>query len=160
VHVVDDEAAERGLVSERLKVWAGNGIAASEIGVFVRDHGQIPRAKAAVEASGLSAAELNDNRPESPDRVSVGTMHHAKGLEFKAVVVMACDDEVLPLQARIDSAADETELDDVYETERHLLYVACTRARDRLLVTGVKPGSEFLKDFEVQDLASIDLTIL
>ena len=37
-----------------------------------------------------------------------------------------------------------TELDEVYETERQLFYVACTRARDRLLVTGVKPGSEFL----------------
>ena len=31
----------------------------------------------------------------------------------------------------------------VYETERHLLYVACTRARDHLLVTGVKPASSF-----------------
>ena len=34
---------------------------------------------------------------------------------------------------------DETELDEVYETERHLFYVACTRARDRLLVSGVEP---------------------
>jgi superfamily I DNA/RNA helicase len=55
--------------------------------------------------------------------------HLAKGLEFKAVAVMACDDEVLPLQARIESVADEVDLDDVYETERQLLYVACTRAR-------------------------------
>jgi ATP-dependent exoDNAse (exonuclease V) beta subunit len=35
---------------------------------------------------------------------------------------------------------------DVYNTERHLLYVACTRARDHLLVTGVDPASEFLID--------------
>ena len=41
----------------------------------------------------------------------------------------------------------EANLQEVYETERHLLYVACTRARDRLLVTGVSPGSEFLSDF-------------
>ncbi len=60
-------------------------------------------------------------------------MHLAKGLEFKAVVVMACDDDVLPLRARFEAVADEVELDEVYETERHLLYVACTRARDRLL---------------------------
>jgi superfamily I DNA/RNA helicase len=73
-------------------------------------------------------------------------MHLAKGLEFKAVVVMACDDEILLLTERIDSVVEESDLDDVYETERHLLYVACTRARDRLLVSGVKPGSEFLED--------------
>jgi superfamily I DNA/RNA helicase len=75
-------------------------------------------------------------------------MHLAKGLEFKAVAVMACDDEVLPLQTRIESVADEVELDDVYETERQLLYVTCTRARDRLLVSGVAPASEYLSDLK------------
>lgn len=79
-------------------------------------------------------------------QVSIGTMHLAKGLEFRAVVVMACDDEVIPSQARIETVADEVELEEVYVTERHLLYVACTRARDHLLVTGVKPASEFLDD--------------
>ena len=74
-------------------------------------------------------------------------MHLAKGLEFRAVAVMACDDEVLPLQARIEDVADASDLEEVYNTERHLLYVACTRARDYLLVNGVKPGSEFLGDF-------------
>jgi superfamily I DNA/RNA helicase len=59
---------------------------------------------------------------------------------------MACDEDVLPLAERIDSVVDESDLDDVIETERHLLYVACTRARDRLLVTGVRPGSDFLAD--------------
>jgi superfamily I DNA/RNA helicase len=77
-------------------------------------------------------------------------MHLAKGLEFKAVAVMACDDEIIPLQARIEAVADEVELDDVYETERQLLYVACTRARDRLLLSCVLPGSEFLADFQIK----------
>ena len=73
-------------------------------------------------------------------------MHLAKGLEFRAVVVMCCDDEIVPLQERIEQAGDDVDLYQVYETERHLLYVACTRARDSLLVTGVEPGSEFLED--------------
>lgn len=59
---------------------------------------------------------------------------------------MACDDEVVPLQERIESVADNADLEDVYDTERHLLYVACTRARDHLLVTRVDPASEFLDD--------------
>ena len=73
-------------------------------------------------------------------------MHLAKGLEYRAVVVAACDDEILPLQSRIENITDEADLEEVYNTERHLLYVACTRARDRLLVTGVDPSSEFLDD--------------
>ncbi|MDE2200599.1 MAG: hypothetical protein KGJ41_16425, partial [Rhodospirillales bacterium] len=60
--------------------------------------------------------------------------------------VMACDDEVIPLQSRIESAAEESDLDEAFDSERHLLYVACTRARDRVAITGLEPGSEFLAD--------------
>lgn len=80
--------------------------------------------------------------------MSVSTMPLAKGLEFRAVVVMACDDEVIPLQERIETVGDDGDLQEVYDTERQLLYVACTRARDRLLVTGTAPSSEFLDDLE------------
>jgi superfamily I DNA/RNA helicase len=78
-------------------------------------------------------------------------MHLAKGLEFQAVAVMACDDEIIPLQSRIESIGDDADLQEIYETERHLLYVACTRARDRLLVTGCRPASEFLEDLTSGD---------
>ena len=63
-------------------------------------------------------------------------------------VVMGCDDEILPLQERIEAVTDDSDLEEVYNTERHLLYVACTRARDHLLVTGVEPASEFLDDLQ------------
>jgi superfamily I DNA/RNA helicase len=59
---------------------------------------------------------------------------------------MACDDEVIPSQERIETVTDESDLEEVYNTERHLLYVACTRARDRLMISGVEPASEFLDD--------------
>ena len=75
-------------------------------------------------------------------------MHLAKGMEFRVVAVMACDDEVIPSQSRIEQVTDDGDLADVYATERHLLYVACTRAREELLVTGVAPVSEFLDDLD------------
>ncbi len=59
---------------------------------------------------------------------------------------MACDDEALPLQSRIDDATDEEVLREVFDTERHLFYVACTRARHRLHGGGVTLASEFLGD--------------
>jgi superfamily I DNA/RNA helicase len=73
-------------------------------------------------------------------------MHFTKGREFRAVAVMACDEQA---QQRIADVSDEMELDEVYTTERQLLYVAATRARDRLLISGVSPGSEFLADIQV-----------
>ena len=62
------------------------------------------------------------------------------------MVVMACDDEIIPSQARIESVGDDAELQEVYDTERRLLYVSRTRARDHSRVTGVDPASEFLND--------------
>ncbi len=80
--------------------------------------------------------------------ISISTMHLAKGLEFRAVVVMACDDEIIPLQERIETVGEDSDLQEVYNAERHLLYVACTRARDYLLVTSVEPASEFFDDMK------------
>ena len=97
-------------------------------------------------AAGMRSVQLDDGSGGVSGSVAVGTMHLAKGLEFRAVAVAACDEEVIPLQARIERVGDDADLEEVYGTERHLLYVACTRARDRLLVTGVDPGSEFLDD--------------
>lgn len=119
-----------------------------EIAVFVRSSVQTERALKSVEAAGVPHRVLDEQVEIVPGRVSISTMHLAKGLEFRAVAVMACDDEVIPLQERIESVSDESDLEDVYRTERHLLYVACTRARDCLLLTGAEPTSEFLQDMK------------
>jgi superfamily I DNA/RNA helicase len=145
-----------GSQSEEVKTVAGwmkeltrDGILPHEFGVFVRSAAQIERAKAATDEAGLLYAILNERSEGATGHISISTMHLAKGLEFRAVAVMACDDEIVPLQERIESVGDDADLQEVYDTERHLLYVACTRARDHLLVTSVEPASEFLDDMRV-----------
>ncbi|MCK5874795.1 MAG: UvrD-helicase domain-containing protein [Alcanivoracaceae bacterium] len=149
VCMFDSEGAESLAVCDWIMSLADEGYAAHEIGVFVRSSQELPRAKAAVEASSLPFQVLDERMETVTGKMAIGTMHLAKGLEFRAVAVMACDDEVIPLQGRIESVSDNADLEEVYDTERHLLYVACTRARDRLLVTSVKPASEFLDDLAV-----------
>jgi superfamily I DNA/RNA helicase len=144
----ENATRECNAVGEWISKALEDGFQPFEIGIFVRDYAQLDRARAAVESGGAQAFVLSERNEEIGERIAVGTMHLAKGLEFKAVAVMACDDDVLPLQARVEAVADEVELDDVYETERQLLYVACTRARDRLFVSGVAPASEFLNDMD------------
>jgi hypothetical protein len=126
--------AEAEAVRKAVAGWLEEGIAAHEIGLFVRTQQLVARARAAID--GLAGAK----------DMTTAQMSLAKGLEFRAVVVMACEEGVLPLDDRISDAADEAELDDIYETERRLLYVACTRAREHLLLTGVTPTSEYLAD--------------
>jgi hypothetical protein len=131
-----------GWISERL----GDGAQPHEIAVFVRSGRELRRARAALKKAGIPAVELSDAAETTAGRMSIGTMHLAKGLEFRAVAVMACDDEIIPSQERIENVGDEADLEEAYDSERHLLYVACTRARDHLLVTGVNPASEFFDD--------------
>ncbi len=135
-------------VADWLRAALAAGADPSEIGVFVRSRDQMERARAAILAAGVQPLELSERDEQASACIAAGTMHLAKGLEFKAVVVMACDDDVLRLRARLEGVADEVELDEVYETERHLFYVACTRARDRLFACGVAPASEFFGDMK------------
>jgi hypothetical protein len=146
--VLDSAGKEIAAVSKWLAERTKEGIVPHEIGVFVRSAAELDRARAAVEGAKLSYKVLDDDVETTTGRVSIGSMHLAKGLEFRTVVVMACDDRVIPSQERIETIADDADLEEVYDTERHLLYVACTRARDSLLVTGVDPASEFLEDME------------
>lgn len=149
IETFDTMALEIEAVAVWLKERLDYGLQPEEIGVFVRSEEQIPRAKAALEAAGLSFKVIDQKVETTIGSASLCTMHLAKGLEFRAVVVMACDDEVIPLQDRIERVTDVSDLEDVYNTERHLLYVACTRARDHLLVTSVEPASEFLDDLRM-----------
>jgi hypothetical protein len=129
----EEEAAH---VHQTVSLWIEDGVEAHEVGIFVRTPELVSRARAAL--AGIASAQA----------VTTAPMNLAKGLEFRAVIVMACDEGVLPLDDRVADAADEAELDEIYETERRLLYVACTRAREHLLLTAVRPASEYLNDFE------------
>ncbi|HMI99530.1 MAG TPA: 3'-5' exonuclease [Gaiellaceae bacterium] len=146
IRVFDDEEAEVKAVATWMRDLVDDGLAPEELSIFVRSEAELERARRAVEAAGLTAAVLDEKVRTTRGTVSVSTMDLAKGLEFRAVVVMGCDDEVIPSQARIEAIADNADLEDVYTTERHLLYVACTRARDHLWISGVEPASEFLDD--------------
>jgi DNA helicase IV len=127
---------------------ANDGVLLHEIGVFVRSAAQMDRVRAAIERSGFLYEVLDENVETISGNMSVCSMHLARGLEFRTVVVMACDDEIIPLRERIQAIGDEADLEEIYASERHLLYVACTRTRHHLLVTSVVPVSEFLDDLQ------------
>ena len=146
IRIFETESEECQAVAAWLRERREEGVSYNEIGVFVRSSNKIDRARSAVRDAEMSFNVLDENGQKRPDAIAISTMHLAKGLEYRAVAVMACDDEVIPLQERIENVAEDSDLEEVYDTERHLLYVACTRARDHLLVTGVAPASEFLDD--------------
>lgn len=146
IRTFSDEDEELAAIAVWLTQQIKDGILAHELGVFVRSESQLSRAQAALTAAGILYKILDEHVETISGHASISTMHIAKGLEFRAVAVMACDDEIIPLQERIETVGDDADLQEVYDTERQLLYVACTRARDHLLITGIDPVSEFLDD--------------
>ncbi|OAI20851.1 DNA helicase [Methylomonas lenta] len=144
--MLDSPNLEIRAVADWLSQLSTDGIKPHEMGVFVRSEAELDRAISVVKLASLPYIVLDEQVETTTGFISLCTMHLAKGLEFRAVVVMACDDEIIPSQSRIESVADNADLEEVYETERHLLYVACTRARDHLLVTSGDVPSEFVED--------------
>lgn len=132
VRLFPDEAAEVEAVAAWIGECQAQGITGDELALLVRGPGQFARAQAAADLAGCV--------------VPVISMHNAKGLEFRAAAIMALDEDVLPDPQRLSEVGDLADLEAIQETERHLLYVAATRARDRLLLSGVTPGSEFLDE--------------
>lgn len=146
VVIAADETAERDAAAAFIRQSLEDGIPPDQIAIFVRSIAQLSRARAIAEAAALPYRTVSSGKLSDDAVALVGVMHLAKGLEFRAVLVVACDEGVLPLAARVADVADEFELDEVIATERQLLYVAATRARDRLFVSGIAPGSELIED--------------
>jgi len=110
-------------------------------------HGQAPlkeRAEAVCARAGVPCRELRHESPVSEAAISIGTVHRARVLEFKAVIVGGCEERLLPMRALLDRLSDPADRDAFIEQEKHLLYVACTRAREGLVVTHSGPTSRFL----------------
>ena len=81
------------------------------------------------QAAGLHAQEVD---AASDRRITVSTIHRAKGTEAQAVALLGCEEELLPSWRSVSSPDPER-----LAEERRLFYVAATRAKDRLLITHV-----------------------
>ena len=144
------EAEVAGLL-ETLDRWTGSGIDEDEIAVFVRTNDLATQLIAELEAAGRAATKVTRDFDPAVPGVRVGTMHRAKGLEFRAVAVVHATDGLLPLRAAVHGASDEHQRDEAIRLDRRLLYVAMTRARDELLVSWHGTPSRFLNDLEFND---------
>jgi superfamily I DNA/RNA helicase len=81
--------------------------------------------------------EREDADPEDRGRVTLLTLHSAKGLEFPHVFLIGLEEEILPHARSVSAAAEGSPTDPIAE-ERRLFYVGLTRARHRLTLSGCR----------------------
>ncbi len=131
-------------LSEKVQGWIDSGIEPSEIGVAVRSRKLGDAVAAALTKHRIPSTFLADSRGKT-EGVAIGTMHRMKGLEFRCLAVAAVSSKQLPAPYAVASADEDehTHARDL-QRERCLLFVACTRAREQLLVTWHGEPSPFL----------------
>ncbi|MEV6804983.1 UvrD-helicase domain-containing protein [Streptomyces sp. NPDC051132] len=148
VHVAATEEAELDALVAQVRAWLDAGVGAGEIGVSARFNRTCAKAVGRLKDAGIPATTLRstDTAGEAAT-VRVGTMHSFKGLEFRCVAVIGVTGDALPFPKAItppevDTKQHETDL----MSERCLLFVACTRARDSLYVSWSGKPSRFLAE--------------
>ncbi|MBN2391967.1 MAG: ATP-dependent helicase [Anaerolineae bacterium] len=105
------------------------------VAILMRDRDKEKDFLRKLQAAGVAVQKLHremSSWSSSSPRVCVGTYYSAKGLEFDAVILPFCSDDVLPDPSRIVALGDEN---DALSEEGRLLYVAVTRAKARLILT-------------------------
>ena len=134
------------IVNEVRRVLAA-GLTPREIAAFARAGSHLKSIRQAFVDAGIPVFLLSsDDDPDHSTGVNLGTMHRAKGLEFKVVFVVNCSDQVVPHAYTLSRLRDEGDLEAGVEREKQLLYVSLTRARDEVFVTWVGRESRFLTD--------------
>ena len=132
------ETEEAEFIVGRLKSWFKEGVPNDSICLATRTNSQLKDRYETI----LSAADIHTvyvERTPTSERgpgVRLATMHRMKGMEFSRVLLAGVQDGLMPLSSEHTEAADVAGREDWELKERCLFYVAQSRARDGLAVTG------------------------
>ena len=133
-----DRADELSKAAELLTVWLeqdrdSEDSAPETIAVLVRDRYQRDAVVNGLAQHGIEVRAV-DREAAGRGRPVVMTMHRAKGLEFRKVLLFDVSKNAIPRPLR-DQQYSDADRDDALLRERSLLYVAATRARDQLAIS-------------------------
>lgn len=144
-----NQSEQEAFVLSQIQSLQVQGISPREIAIFARSGKYLKPLRIVLHDAGLDINDLSDNEDLSETGgVNLGTMHRAKGLEFKVVFIVDCNHNVVPHSYTLGKLRDQGDYDAAYKREQQLLYVALTRARDQVFVTSVGKPSEFLKQID------------
>ncbi len=132
IHTFATEAEEQQAVVSAIQEAIAD-MPPEEIAIIARTNGIVAQYHRRLQAAGLPGTKLEGRGAAGPG-VQLMTIHRAKGLEFRAVFVVGCSADWFPAPYLGDD--DEAGRAEHEARERRLLYVAMTRARELLWVSG------------------------
>ena len=138
-------AEEMRFVVATIRAWTDAGVPASSIAVLARQSREQDAVRLALQDAGIAVELLARDGAGNPSAVKIASMHRAKGTEFSRVVVVGAQAGVVPLDWVVENGP-EADAAVLLGRERSLFYVACSRARDELVVTWAGAPSPFLRE--------------
>jgi superfamily I DNA/RNA helicase/mRNA-degrading endonuclease RelE of RelBE toxin-antitoxin system len=140
------EAAEMTALAARIRAWHDHGIPLDEIAVVARTTHTVSAAVDALRTANMNVSLVKSGQTPGPEAgVQAMTMHRTKGLEFRAVAIVGCDEHAVPLSIAVTpEEMDRLEHRRDTQRERSLLFVSATRAREALSITWTRHPSPFL----------------
>ncbi|OBI24093.1 UvrD-helicase domain-containing protein [Mycobacterium sp. E2497] len=140
----DTADAEANFIAISVNEWIAQGISPAEIGIATRARWSGSKIEDVLHAHGIPTVDLI-KAATGEDAVNVGTMHRMKGLEFRCVVAAGVGAKLIPAPSSVTPVdQDKQTHDQDVEREKCVLFVACTRAREQLLVTWHGAPSPFV----------------
>ncbi|WP_026874779.1 3'-5' exonuclease [Jiangella gansuensis] len=131
-------------VAARVKAWqTDDALEPHTIGVLARSARTRDLIQRGLTDRGVPVHAVVGDESWTGKAPSLLTMHRAKGLEFRKVILVGIDENQIP-SIRALNGMPPDERDDVANRERFLLYVAMTRAREELVLTWHGKPSGFL----------------
>ena len=141
-----DIAAETRHIAGLVRAWLAEGVPPEHICIAVRTKALLSDSYApALRSHGVETVPIDIDASDTlPPGVRIATMHRVKGLEFPRMILASVQKGTMPYEDAAYSTRDETAKALYDEGERKLLYVASTRARDILVITGHGERSPFV----------------
>jgi len=143
IHRCERPMEEQEVILTTLHTWLEN-TAPSDICLAARTNRLVDRYSDILDKAGIQATRIKTEDPSHRPGVRLATMHRLKGLEFKKVILCGVQAGEVPLELKGAAIADEVSAEDHEQRERCLFYVASTRARDELVITGFGSPSVFV----------------
>lgn len=146
-----NKVSEAEYIAETIENGLKNKYDYKDIAIISKFKNQLKDIKIFLEKNNIPYKELESNEELdfNEDCVKLLTMHCAKGLQFKAVIIAGLNDKIIPSR---DFANEFEDSDFVESIDRRLLYVGMTRATEELFLSSYGNPSKFIKDISCKYL--------
>ena len=146
INLFDSREDELQNLTHWINTQLNRGIKSHEIVVLSPSPAVLTAAEGHLTSAKFRCWKLDATANFLQGEIGLATVRRIKGLEYRSVAIIGCDEDHFPSANAMKDLGDGADFDSFFTLEKNSLYVAMTRARDNLLITGVNPGSPFIQE--------------